>query len=869
MSPHQSIAHYRITTKLGAGGMGEVWRATDTKLNRDVAIKLLPETFAADPDRLARFSREAQVLASLNHPNIAAIYGVEDRALILELVEGETLQLPISLTGALDHARQIAEALEYAHEKGVIHRDLKPANIKITPEGKVKVLDFGLAKALSPESPAAGDAASSPTLTMRATQMGTIMGTAAYMSPEQAAGKPVDRRADIWSFGVVLWEMLNGHRLFEAETVSHTLADVLRAEIDFSKLPAETPLAVRELLRRCLDRNVKDRLRDIGEARIILQNTQPAEPAAAPAVAPSRNGRLWPAIASLLLLATVALGYLAYRHVNEEPRLLRLSVLPPEYSGADMPAISPDGRRIVFIATQEGQSGLWVRELESLSARYLEGTGRASLPFWSPDSRAIAFFQSGKLKKIDAAGGPALTLCDAPLGRGGSWGKEGVIVFVPGIGTGIFRVPAVGGPATPVTSVDRASGENAHRMPLFLPDGRHFLYTARNNDAEKHTIYLADLNSKDRRRVLTAASNAQYSPPGFLLFMRGQTLMAQAFPASTAQVEGEPVPLASQVRFDSLNLAGRFSVSQSGVLLYLSGPVGYGGAVEAQLTWFDRSGTVTGRIGQPAIVQSPSISPDGRTVAFARTDQTGHADIWLYDMARGTESRFTFESTSSQMPVWSPDGSHIAYTSIRPGVPLVVVKKPVGGTGETETVESLNAQATDWSRDGRYIMAQVVAPKTNVDIWVLPQFGDRKPFPYIHTDFAERMARLSPNGRWLAYQSDETTRDEIYVQTFPTPGGKWQVSTNGGTQPVWSRDGKQLFFLDLERKMTAVEIGSGERFQAGVPKTLFPTRFVGSGLASWFDVSKDGRFLIPNQVGEAAAGVPINVVINWTAGLKK
>jgi Tol biopolymer transport system component len=352
--------------------------------------------------------------------------------------------------------------------------------------------------------------------------------------------------------------------------------------------------------------------------------------------------------------------------------------------------------------------------------------------------------------------------------------------------------------------------------------------------------------------------------------MRGQNLMAQVFDASSAQIEGEPVAVASQIRFDSFNLIGRFSVSQSGVLLYLSGPYSSRGGVGAQLTWFDRSGKITGKVAEPGIVQAPSISPDGRTVAFARTDQTGHADIWLYDMARGTESRFTFDSTSSQLPVWSPDGSHIAYTSIRPGVPLAVVKKRVNGTGETETVEqSIDAQVTDWSRDGRYIMARVVAPKTNLDIWVLPQFGDRKPFPYIHTEFAEHMARLSPNGRWLTYESDETTRDEIYVQAFPNPGGKWQVSTNGGTHPVWSRDGKQLFFLDHQRRMTAVEIGSGERFQAGVLKTLFPTRFVTNGLASWFDVSKDGRFLVPNQTDDGAVSVPTTVVINWTAGLKK
>jgi Tol biopolymer transport system component/predicted Ser/Thr protein kinase len=860
----ETIAHYRILAKIGEGGMGEVYRAFDTKLDREVALKILPASFAQDPDRMGRFEREAKVLAALNHPNIAQIYGVEERALVMELVEGETLNGPLSLETALDYAGQIADALEAAHEKGIIHRDLKPANIKITPAGVVKVLDFGLAAIAQDPAAQSANPVTSPTLTMRATEAGVIMGTAGYMAPEQARGKPVDKRADIWAFGVVLYEMLTGERAFDGEDVAEVLAAVIHKEPDLNRLPEPG----RNVVERCLRKDPRKRLRDIGDVRMLLEE----QPVATPPQVRSISRLPW-VVAGALVVVALGLSYVAYRHATEQARVLRLSVLPPEKTTADMEAISPDGQRIAFVGVYEGRSALWVRDLDSLSARTLAGTEEATYPFWSPDSRSLGFFQGGRLKRIDAAGGPALTLCDAASGRGGTWSGNGMIAFSPTIRSGVFSISADGGQANPVTALDWGAGENAHRMPWFLPDGHHFLYLARNDDPEKNAIYVGDLNSKDRQKLLAASSNAVYGPPGYLLFLRGTTLMALPFDASSTKAKAGAVPVAESVRFDSLNLAGEFSASNDGVLAYSSGAVAPGivGGVmgSVQLTWFDRAGKVAGTVGQPGVIYQPSLSSDGRTVAFDRVGQNGHNDIWLYDLARGTESRFTFDPDPSSYPVWSPDGKHIAYRSGRGSMVGVVLTKAVSGPGQIEFANQTITKAfpRDWSRDGRYVFAEVLDAKTNFDIWALPQFGDRKAFPYLHSEFNEVWAKLSPNGQWLAYGSDETGRNEVYVQTFPNPGGKWQISSNGGSRPVWSRDGRELYFIDRERRMMAVDIGAGPMFQAGVPKVLFATHLA-LGPGTNFDVSREGRFLIPNQV-EGPEATPITVVINWASGFKK
>jgi Tol biopolymer transport system component len=849
------LGPYQIVAQLGEGGMGEVFRARDPRLNRDVAIKTSREQFNE------RFEREARAVAALNHPNICHLYDVGPNYLVMELVEGETLRGPLPLDEALKIAQQIADALEAAHEKGIVHRDLKPANIKITPAGVVKVLDFGLARL---GAAYAVDPTESPTTIASPTRVGTILGTAAYMAPEQARGKVVDKRADIWAFGVVLYEILTGKQLFAGESVTDILAGVLREEPDLSAVPVE----VRRLLQSCLAKDPKKRLRDIGDWAQLL------EPAV-PAPAEARATWLPWGVAAAAVLAALVLGYFAWRRpAPQPPRVERFSLLTPEKaslsSAIAIPAISPDGRRVAFAPAIDGKSALWLRDLDGLNARMLPGTEGASFPFWSPDSRWLGFFADNKLKKIDVAGGPALTLCDGVQGRGGTWNQDGVIVYGVG-GSILFRVPAAGGTPVALTALDRKAGETVHRNPWFLPDGRHFLYTARAGDATKTRVYLDSLDAKPgpgaRREVLAADSNTVYVPPllsapGYLLFVRERTLMAQPFDAEKAQTTGDAVPVAEQIDYFPAGSQSQFSAAANGTLVYTSG-AGDGG--KKQLTWFDRAGRSAGTVGMPVNTFWASLSPDNSTVATDPVDAaSGVPDIWLHDLARGAVSRLTFGPGSSEYPAWSPDGSRIGFYSANNRNPR---GKAANGTGAEEALDHnpLNTRLDDWSRDGRWLIEEPIDPKTGHDIWLIPQFGDRKPVPYINSEYYETNAKLSPNVQWLAYASDESRRREIYVQTFPEHGGKWQISTNGGDYPVWSRDGRELYFLGADRKMMAVEIkGSGAGFQAGVPKPLFEVAAQGQ-----FDVSKDGRFLIQVPVEQATTNVPITVITNWQAALKK
>jgi predicted Ser/Thr protein kinase len=697
MTPQESIAHYRIVSKLGEGGMGAVYRATDTKLNRDVAIKVLPDAFASDPDRLARFTREAQMLAALNHPNIAAIYGVEDRALVMELVEGEDLKCPVPVDTAIVYAKQIAEALEAAHEKGIVHRDLKPTNIKVTPQGTIKVLDFGLAVMTQGNAVASGNPQNSPTLTMvGATQAGLILGTASYMSPEQAAGKPVDKRADIWSFGVVLWEMLTGKRLFEGETVSHTLASVLQGPINFDPLPKETPASVKTLLKRCLDRNVRNRLRDIGEARVALEEGVPVVQTTE--ARPSRLPWVLSAALALALAGLAALAAIHFREARPEPTAVRFHIPLPAGTSARFPflALSPDGRRLAFRgpdpSAKTGRSILWVRSLDSLEMRALPGTADTVNHCWSPDGRFLAFSDvAGALKKIDVAGGPPSTLVSGFRQiRGIYWDHGGTIYFGTAYGAGIYRVAEAGGDPVLVSKPDSARSEGSFQYPQVLPDGRHFLYLGLVGGAPEGAIFLTSLDGKEKKRLVAARHNFSYAPParpgkpGHLLFLRETTLTAQPLDPKSFEPAGNAFPIAEGVGSERVGLAF-FAVSENGTLAYLTGEAS---AATTQLRWFDRAGKAVDAVRGRASYNNVALARDAKRAAVVQTEpQTNNTDVWLIDLARAIPTRFTFDEAFDWDPVWSPDNTRIAFSSNRGHTPFNLYVKDASGVRSEEQLQ--------------------------------------------------------------------------------------------------------------------------------------------------------------------------------------
>lgn len=869
MKEGETLGQYRILAKLGEGGMGEVYEATDSKLGRRVAIKVLPEEFARDADRVARFEREARVLASLNHPHIAAIHGFDESGgrnfLVMELVEGETLAWRIArgalpLDEALPIALQIAEALEAAHEKGFIHRDLKPANIKVTPDGQVKLLDFGLAKAFESQ-PAEIDVSNSPTLSAAATHAGVILGTAAYMSPEQARGAAVDRRTDIFAFGSVLFEMLTGRHAFEGENVADILAAVLKVEPDWSRLPADVPPTIRRLLRRCLNKDRRRRPQAAGDVRIEIEEADAEPDVSGAGHAPPQSGRRERAawiIAILAASAAVVLAMLAFRPLPEAPEM-RVEVTTPPTPDPISFAVSPDGRRLAFVASGDGAPRLWLRDLETAALQPLAGTEGASYPFWAPDGRSIGFFAAGKLKRIEVAGGLPRTIADAAEGRGGTWSVEDVIVFSPVPGARLQRVSASGGD---VATVDSGTLDTP-RFPQFLPDGRRFLFFVIGGfgRATLKGVYLGSLDGSEPRHLTDADTLGLYMPPGWLFYVRGSALMARPFDAARGEIEGEPVVVADPVGVDANVYAAAVSVSTSGLVAYRSG-----GPSRRQLAWFDRSGRPAGAVGQPDEndLLGPELSPDGHRVAVFRSIRNTR-NVWLLDVDRGVSTPFTDDPSSAQNPRWSPDGGRIAFQSVlgdRPGLYVW----PLSAAGSKELLVPGVAIPNDWSPDGRFLVYTTTDPKTRDDLWTMPLAGDRKPAPFAVGNDDESSAQFSPDGRWIVYRSNETGRFEIYVQPFPGPGAKIPVSIDGGTEPRWRANGREIFYISPDAKMMAVSFqSSGSTPEIGKPVTLFQTRKVRGGTSNvlqQYDVSQDGRFLINVNADESVAS-PIMLIMNW------
>jgi serine/threonine protein kinase/Tol biopolymer transport system component len=890
LTPGTRLHAYEITAAIGAGGMGVVYRARDTRLGRDVAIKVLPSEVAIDSDRLARFEREAQILAALNHPNIASIYGVEDAAgspaLVMELVDGPTLAYliatgPIAVAEALPIARQIAEALETAHEQGIVHRDLKPANIKVRPDGAVKVLDFGLAKALDPGAWQSGSATSSPTISMHATRAGVILGTAAYMAPEQARGKAVDRRADLWAFGVVLYEMLAGTRLFGGDEISDTLALVLTSDPDWTKLPANTPEPIRRLLRRCLDKDPKRRLASASDARLEIDDAlrDPAAPVQQPSRTGGRSLRLWQAMAVLATLIALALGAWTFRPSESEPASRVDVSLPEGVNPGDFVSVSPDGRKLILTAGPP--SGLWMRDLASLEWRRLAGTEGAATPFRSPDSRYVAFALGTQLKKLDTTGGPPETLCTVPaiaVGSG-SWNRDGTIIFGSwggGSGGPLWRVSQAGGPATALTEVDVSRGERYHTWPTFLEDGRHFLYF-RSGPAEVAGIYAGSLDTgpaeQPQTRIVATPFTAGYAG-GYLFFMRATTMMAQPFDRRRLELTGAPVAIADAVQTTWYG-TDVFSVSSGRALAYATKL-----PVEAtQLTWADRAGTAMGTIGSPGPDAAISLSPDGTRAMVRDAGYSIPGDLWIIDVADGRRTRFTFRGNNYSPGVWSPDSTRVAYAGGNLG-DTVYVKPASGTTDEIELLKEPGTRhfVTSWSPDGRFLLYHTEnVPNTGYDVWVLPLEGERKPVLLAGERVNEWAARFSPDGRWIVHVSLESTGvGKLVVRPFTvsasgTPGlgeGRWELPGRGNW-PVW-RSQQEIVFSDglpwnAGTPVMAVPVKTSRTaFESGVPKRLF----LSPGGGAW-DTTRDGqRFLTAVPRVQRTVPPSVSVILNWPALLK-
>jgi eukaryotic-like serine/threonine-protein kinase len=900
LAPGTKLGPYEIQSPLGAGGMGEVYRARDTRLGRDVAIKVLPAHLSSNPDLRQRMEREARSISSLNHPNICTLHdiGSQDGVdfLVMEHLDGETLadrvhRGAMPLAEALPTAIRIADALDKAHARGIVHRDLKPANIMLAKNGP-KLMDFGLAKpapGLSSASGAGPLTPSTPTMTVAElsasasplTQKGTVVGTFQYMAPEVLQGGEADARSDIFSFGCVLYEMFTGRRAFEGKSQFSVLGAILDKEPErISVLLPSSPPRLDETVWRCLAKNPEQRYGCMHDVRIQLEALAEADPRAAGASAEqlqqgARNSRLPWIVAGIAALIAFIIGAAYLFQSPNPPAVVQSTLLPPPNTSfvtmlpSSGPAVlSPDGTRIAFTARDDKSKVLlYVRPLTSLSAQPFPGTDDAMYPFWSPDSREIGFFIPGKLKKINAGGGPPQTLCDSVGGRGGTWNNQGVIVFSPSTTQSLLRVSAAGGTPEPASKLDLAHAENSHRWPSFLPDGKHFLYWSRNSLAgEPSVLYVGELGTLESKVLMKSETMAVYAS-GHLLFLRGQTLMAQPFNPSRLELSGEPVPIAEHVAIGGATVRAIFSASNTGTLIYQSGETSGGW----NLVWWGRDGRQISSIPQSGRYLFPRLSPDGtKLVVEIFTGAQGIGNIWLLDLARGTSTRLTFGPAGQVNPIWSPDGKTIFYSS--GAQPYIVAKAADGSTPERIVLETKDTREypDSVSPDGRYLVYErrALQNETGYHLWALPLFGDGKPFPIVQSTFEERYPEVSPDGKWMAYQSNESGRWEIYITAFPGGGAKWQVSSVGGASAKWRKDSKELFYLDPSDNLVAVDVNvSGRAVQLGAPHTLFQAIGIQREFGP-YDVSADGKKFLINSGNLKEGSDPFTLVQNWPAELK-
>ena len=891
-----TLSHFKITAKLGEGGMGEVYRAEDTKLGRDVAIKVLPEAVASDPERLARFEREAKVLASLNHANIAAIYSFEssERAgaspaptqdgsepgttdvgeglapslhfLVMELVEGEDLKEQLE-RGALSYeaaqpiAVQIAEALEAAHEKGIIHRDLKPANIKVTPDGQVKVLDFGLAKALDPQdlkTPGPQSLSLSPTLTAQMTQAGVLMGTVAYMSPEQARGQEVDKQADIWAYGVVLFEMLTGRTAFPGDTVTDVMAAVVTQEPDWNTLPPGTPWHVTEVLRLCLAKDPRQRVHDIADSRLMLTSSAAPMTETSP-VAEAKTWRRFLPWSVAAALAVIAAGLAILPRSQEAPpgAVQRLSITLPAAAGLaanEVIVLSPDGGKLVMVGYENGARKLLLRRLGSGEIEPIPETEGVDNPFFSPDGASIGFTRDKEMLTMSLETGRATTIAKATWG-GGSWGLDNTIVYTPYYTSGLHRIPAAGGDPEELTAPDLEAGELGHFWPQHLPGGSVVLFTAFSVPLTRSSIDAYDLESGTAKTLVEDGVWGRYSPTGHLLFIRDHTLMAVRLDLQKVEIAGAPVPILTDIIPDIGQGDAPLSFAANGTLAYVPGAVMH---PPRQLAWVDQNGNET-PIGEAQRYGHPRISPDGARIAVTIRDQSW--DLWALELDRGTLSRLSFEPATQFGAQWMPDGERIVYGQDDP--PYNLYRRTADGTSRPELlVESpLDKEARSISPDGKFLFFSVSGSEAGYDLWLLPLEGNGQPEPWLATPFNEDFGAFSPDGNWVAYQSDETGKNEVYVNRFPDGGRKLQVSIDGGSRPLWSRDGRELYFRAGHR-VIAVEVTAGDRMTASRPRELFSGSYMVTTNRQNYDVAADGRFVMIKTPDEDWPR-EINVVLNW------